>query len=136
MINQITLIGNLGKDPELKRTSSGAEYAVFSLATSENRKVNEQWQSETEWHYIKVWGQQTERVMRQLKKGSKAYVQGKLRSYEVQHGIRVLTELRRLILLSIDEHGQEMHDHSMELLMHIERTLEEVRRRERDDDDR
>ena len=51
-------------------------------------------------------------------------------------GIRVLTELRRLILLSIDEHGQEMHDHSMELLLHIERTLEEVRRRERDGDDR
>ena len=83
MINQITLIGNLGKDPELKRTPSGAEYAVFSLATSENRKINDQWQSETEWHYIKVWGQQSERVMGQLKKGSKAYVSGKLKSYEV-----------------------------------------------------
>ena len=47
-------------------------------------------------------------------------------------GIRVLTELRRLIKLSIDEHGQEMHDHSMELLLHIERTLEEIRRRRRD----
>ncbi len=42
-------------------------------------------------------------------------------------GVRVLTELRRLIKLSIDEHGQEMHDHSMELLMHIERTLEEIK---------
>lgn len=83
MINQITLIGNLGKDPELKRTQSGAEYAVFSLATSQNRRVNDQWQTETEWHYIKVWGQSCERVMRQLKKGSKAFIQGKLRSYEV-----------------------------------------------------
>ena len=83
MINQITLIGNLGKDPELKRTHNGTEYAVFSLATSQNRKVNDQWVSETEWHYIKVWGQQTERVMRQLKKGSKAFIQGQLRSYEV-----------------------------------------------------
>ena len=83
MINSITLIGNLGKDPEQKRTPSGAEYAVFSLATSENRQVNGEWKSETEWHYIKVWGQQAERVMRQLKKGSKCYVQGKLKSYEV-----------------------------------------------------
>ena len=83
MINKITLIGNLGKDPERKQTPSGAEYAVFSLATSEGRKVNDQWQTETEWHYVKVWGQQVERVCSQLKKGSKAYVEGKLKSYEV-----------------------------------------------------
>ena len=51
-------------------------------------------------------------------------------------GIRVLTELRRLILLSIDEHGQEMHDHSMELLLHIERTLEEVKKAQGDADER
>tara|TARA_R100000231_G_scaffold139472_1_gene120827 strand:+ start:810 stop:1244 length:435 start_codon:yes stop_codon:yes gene_type:complete len=83
MRNKIILIGNLGKDPERRQTPSGAEYAVFSLATSENRKINDQWQKETEWHYIKVWGQQVERVCSQLKKGSKAYVEGKLKSYEV-----------------------------------------------------
>lgn len=83
MRNKIILIGNLGKDPERRQTPSGAEYAVFSLATSENRKINDQWQKETEWHYVKVWGQQVERVCSQLKKGSKAYVEGKLRSYEV-----------------------------------------------------
>jgi len=83
MINRIFLIGNLGKDPELKRTQNGAEYVVFSLATSQSRRVNDQWQTDTEWHYVKVWGQSCERAMRQLKKGSKAYVLGKLRSYEV-----------------------------------------------------
>jgi single-strand DNA-binding protein len=99
MMNQITLIGNLGKDPELKRTSGGSEYAVFSLATSENRLVNDQWQKETEWHYIKVWGQQTERVMRQLKKGGKAWVQGKLRSYEVDGQRRYEVVCQRWIAL-------------------------------------
>ncbi len=51
-------------------------------------------------------------------------------------GIRVLTELRRLIKLSIDEHGQEMHDHSAELLRHIERTLEEVEKAQGDASER
>lgn len=60
----------------------------------------------------------------------------KIMNQRDKNGVKVLEELRRLILLSIDEHGQEMHDHSMELLLHIERTLEEVRRRERDGDDR
>ena len=56
-----------------------------------------------------------------------------MKNQQNKEGIKILTELRRLILLSIDEHGQEMHDHSMELLMHIERTLEEVKRRNRDE---
>jgi hypothetical protein len=56
-----------------------------------------------------------------------------MKNQQDREGIKILTELRRLIKLSIDEHGQEMHDHSMELLMHIERTLEEVKRRNRDE---
>lgn len=55
-----------------------------------------------------------------------------MKNQQDEYATTVLKELRRLILLSIDEHGQEMHDHSMKLLLHIERTLEEVRRRKRD----
>ena len=88
MINNITIIGNLGKDAELKRTPNGAEYAVFSVATSDNYKDrNGEWQSETEWHYVKVWGKSAERASQQLKKGAKVYVEGKLKSYEVD-GVR------------------------------------------------
>ena len=88
MINSMTLIGNLGKDAELKRTPNGAEYTVFSLATSESYKDrNGEWQSETEWHYVKVWGRSAERAAQQLKKGVKVYVEGKLKSYEVD-GVR------------------------------------------------
>lgn len=56
-----------------------------------------------------------------------------MKNQQDREGIKILTELRRLVKLDIDEHGQEMHDHSMELLMHIERTLEEVKRRNRDE---
>lgn len=49
-------------------------------------------------------------------------------------GVTILKELKRLILLSIDEHGQEMHDHSAQLLDHIERTLKEIRGGECDDE--
>jgi hypothetical protein len=51
-----------------------------------------------------------------------------------QHGINVLEELRRLILLSADEHGEDMADHSADLLAHIERTLEQVRERNESSD--
>lgn len=49
-----------------------------------------------------------------------------MQNQQDKYAISVLTELRRLILLDIDEHGQEYHDHSVELLRHIERTLEEI----------
>ena len=49
-------------------------------------------------------------------------------------GVTILKELKRLILLSIDEHGQEMHDHSAQLLDHIERTLREIRGEDHDND--
>lgn len=59
-----------------------------------------------------------------------------MKNQQDEYATTVLKELRRLILLDIDKHGQEMHGHSAELLRHIERTLEEVRRRKRDGDDR
>jgi hypothetical protein len=50
-----------------------------------------------------------------------------MKNQQDEYATTVLKELRRLILLDIDEHGQEMHDHSAELLRHIERTLEEIK---------
>ena len=59
-----------------------------------------------------------------------------MKNQQDEYATTVLKELRRLILLSIDEHGQEMHDHSMELLLHIERTLEEVEKAQGDASER
>lgn len=79
MINKVILIGNLGKDPEVRRLDSGAVVAKFSLATNESYKdKNEEWQTQTEWHDIVVWRNLAERAERDLKKGKLVYVEGKL----------------------------------------------------------
>ena len=88
-VNKVILIGNLGADPELKYTPSGAAVSNFSLAT------NESWvdgkgerQEKTEWHRIVVWGKLAEICHEFLKKGSKIYVEGRLqtRSWDGQDG--------------------------------------------------
>lgn len=97
MINKVFLIGNLGKDPEVRRLESGSTVAKFSLATNENYKDKAgEWQTITEWHNIVIWRAQAERAEKELKKGSLAYVEGKLthRSYKDKDGNdRYITEV-------------------------------------------
>ncbi len=79
MINKVTLIGNLGKDPEVRRLESGTAVARLVLATNESYKdKNGEWQTVTEWHTINCWRMLAERVETQLKKGMLIYVEGKL----------------------------------------------------------
>ena len=69
MINKVILIGNLGRDPEVRRLESGAAVAKFSVATSESYKdKNDEWQKTTEWHDVVCWRNLAERVERDLKK--------------------------------------------------------------------
>lgn len=89
MINRVILIGNLGKDPEVRTLESGAMVAKFSIATNENYKDrNGEWQSATEWHDVVVWRALAERAQNQLKKGMQVYIEGKLthRSWQDQDG--------------------------------------------------
>lgn len=89
MVNKVILIGNLGKDPEVRRLENGAVVAKFSLATNESYKdKGGEWQTQTEWHDIVVWRTLAERAEQQLKKGSQIYLEGKLthRSWEAQDG--------------------------------------------------
>lgn len=89
MINKVTLIGNLGGDPELKTLEGGATVARFSLATNESYKdKNGDWQTQTEWHNVVVWRDQADRAAAQLKKGMMVYVEGKIsyRKYQDQNG--------------------------------------------------
>ena len=79
MINKVILLGNLGKDPEVRHLENGNVVARFSLATNENyRDKDGQWQTRTEWHDITVWGPQAERIAQQLHKGSMVYLEGKI----------------------------------------------------------
>lgn len=78
MLNKVTLIGNLGKDPEFRTLESGTLKANFSIATNENYKDrNGIWQKATEWHDIVLWRSMAERA-KLLKKGMLVYLEGKL----------------------------------------------------------
>lgn len=79
MINKVTLIGNMGKDPEVRRLESGAAVARLTLATNESYKDKAgEWQTLTEWHTVICWRNLAERAETKLKKGSLVYVEGKL----------------------------------------------------------
>ena len=79
MVNRVILIGNLGKDPEVKRLENGAVVAKFSVATSENYKDKiGEWNTNTEWHDVVCWRNLAERAEQSLKKGTQVYVEGKL----------------------------------------------------------
>jgi single-strand DNA-binding protein len=80
-VNKVILIGNLGKDPEVRRTDAGIPVARMTLATSEViRKANGEKETRTEWHNIVLWRGLAEVAEKYLKKGMKIYVEGKLRS--------------------------------------------------------
>ncbi len=79
MINKVILIGNLGRDPEVRHLESGVSVAKFSVATNESyQDKNQEWQTVTEWHDVVVWRGLAERAERQLHKGSLVYIEGKL----------------------------------------------------------
>lgn len=97
MINKVILIGNLGRDPEVRKFENGSMVAKFPIATNENyRDKNGEWQQITEWHDIVCWRGLAERAERNLKKGSLVFIEGKLshRKYQDQNGIdRYVTEV-------------------------------------------
>jgi single-strand DNA-binding protein len=90
-LNKVLLIGNLGRDPELKMTTSGQPVARFSIATTETwkDKAGEK-QSKTEWHNIVVWGKQAEIAEKYLRKGKQILIEGRIqyREYQDQQGVK------------------------------------------------
>ena len=96
-LNKVMLIGNLGKDPELRFTPSGRAVARFSLATSEQWTDQQgQRQDRTEWHNIVVWGKQAESCGQYLSKGRQVFIEGSVRSrqYDDKEGQkRYITEI-------------------------------------------
>jgi single-strand DNA-binding protein len=79
MINKVTLIGNLGADPEVRHLESGVAVARLRVATNENfRDKSGEWQTITEWHDVVAWRWLAERAEKQLTKGSLVFIEGKL----------------------------------------------------------
>ena len=80
-LNKVMLIGNLTRDPEIKYTPQGKPVAKFSLATNERFKDKDgQWQDRTEWHNVVLWERLAEIAGEYLKKGSKVYIEGRIRT--------------------------------------------------------
>ncbi len=96
-VNKVILIGNLGRDPEVRHLESGASVANFPIATTESYKdKNGNRQDQTEWHNIVLWRGLAEIAEKYLKKGSQVYIEGKLRSrsWEDKEGnTRYITEV-------------------------------------------
>ena len=90
-VNKVILLGNLGKDPEVRHLESGVAVAKFPIATSETfkDKATGEKKSQTEWHNITVWRGLAEVAEKYLKKGSQVYIEGKLktRSWQDAEGI-------------------------------------------------
>jgi single-strand DNA-binding protein len=78
-VNKVILLGNVGKDPEIKVLPSGQPVANFSIATSERYKDQQgNWQDRTEWHNLTAYGKLAEIVRDYVKKGNKLYAEGRL----------------------------------------------------------
>lgn len=80
-VNKVILVGNLGKDPEVRYTQEGAPVASFSLATSEKWKDKSgNAQESTEWHNITAWNKLADVCKQYLSKGSKVYIEGRIKT--------------------------------------------------------
>jgi single-strand DNA-binding protein len=105
-VNKVILVGNLGRDAELRYTPGGAPVATLNLATTEvwNDKTSGQKQEKTEWHRIVLWGKQAESLSEYLTKGKQIFVEGRLqtRKWQDKDGAdKYTTEIRadRITLL-------------------------------------
>lgn len=110
-INKAILVGNLGRDPELRYTSSGTAVANFSIATTERwtSKDGEK-QERTSWHKIVAWGRLGEVCGEYLKKGKQVYIEGQIeyREYEDRDGVtRYVTEIKAREMQMLGRKGDE-----------------------------
>ena len=102
-INKVILLGNVGRDPEVKTLPSGIRLATFSLATTDRRSKDENGNPRTEWHNLVAWDRLVDVVQNYVTKGKQLYIEGQMRTrkYEVDGITKYRTEvhIRELELL-------------------------------------
>jgi len=90
-LNKVMILGNVGRDPEMRYTAQGNEITTFTVAANRNyRKPDGEWGQETEWFNVVTWGELARRMAQNLQKGDRVYVEGRLqtRSWEGPDGQR------------------------------------------------
>lgn len=110
-LNQILLIGNAGRDAELRYTQNGTAVANFSMAVNRRYQVREEMREDTEWFNISAWERQAEFVAERVKRGTRVFVDGRLstREYTAGNGetrISLDVNANRVIALSPREGGE------------------------------
>ena len=117
-LNKVQLIGNLGRDPEIRYTPSGVAVANFSVATSETwtDKNTQEKKTKTEWHRIVFWGRQAEVIGEYLSKGRQIFVEGKLqtREWEKDGVKRYTTEVVGREFLMLGQRGDGNGGHQQQ----------------------
>jgi single-strand DNA-binding protein len=111
-LNRVSLLGNLGTDPEVRTTAKEISVCRFRLATSERRKTAEGWADHTEWHNIVAFGRTAEKCREFLRKGRQVYVEGSLRTRAWQDDEgqpRHATEIVTRSVQFIGEKGRQTH---------------------------
>lgn len=111
-VNQCIILGNLGKDPEVKRTEGGYTVAVLTVATTESRKDKQsgEWIDETEWHRVVLWNRLAEIAEQYLRKGRQVHIIGKkkTRSWDNEQGQRqYITEIIAEHMVPLGGRGQD-----------------------------
>ena len=109
-VNKVILIGNLGKDPEVKVSQGGVAYGNLRVATTESRKDKDtnQWKDHAEWHQVVVLGRVADVAQQYLKKGAHVYIEGRLqtRKYTDKSGVeRYTTEIVANEMQMLDGNG-------------------------------
>lgn len=110
-VNSVTILGRVGKQPEVRTIGNGTMVANFSVATSEKfkDKTSGEMKEQTEWHNIQFWGKQAEIIQKYVNKGDQIYIEGKLktRSWEKEGVTRYVTEIigNSLVLLGNKNSG-------------------------------
>lgn len=87
MLNQMTVIGNVGKTPELRKTKTGQEIVHFSVAVTETRTIDGERLKHTEWFAVTFWGRNAETAAKFLKAGNSVWVQGRLSASQYTDGM-------------------------------------------------
>ena len=113
-VNKVILVGNLGRDAEVKVTASGQSVASFSIATTETWTKDGEKKEKTEWHRIVLWGRQADTLQPYLTKGKQIYVEGRLetRQWEKDGQKHYTTEVKadRIVLLGGGGRGGDRGD--------------------------
>ena len=113
-VNKITLIGNVGRDPDIQETKNGTKVAHFSIATNRRAPASSDEEERTDWHRLTLWNRQAQFAEDYIRTGDRVYVEGRLEydSYE-RDGVVIPTAdimVREVVLLSSKASGNEALD--------------------------